>query len=83
MHFFTQSSSSFRSTCPYQRSLFCCNINAMSSTPENDHPVLKQYQSLCTAGVSQLSTVESIIIGGLIIINGRLATRLIEAATCN
>ena len=31
MHFFTQSSSSFRST--YQRSLFCCNINAMSSTP--------------------------------------------------
>ena len=33
MHFFTQSSSSFRSTCPYQRSLFCCNINAMSSTP--------------------------------------------------
>ena len=25
MHFFTQSSSSFRSTCPYQRSLFCCN----------------------------------------------------------
>ena len=33
MHFFTQSSSSFRSTCPYQHSLFCCNINAMSSTP--------------------------------------------------
>ena len=33
MHFFTQSSSSFRSACPYQRSLFCCNINAMSSTP--------------------------------------------------
>ena len=32
MHFFTQSSS-FCSTCPYQRSLFCCNINAMSSTP--------------------------------------------------
>ena len=29
MHFFTQSSSSFRSTCPYQRSLFCCNTNAM------------------------------------------------------
>ena len=23
----------FRSTCPYQLSLFCCNINAMSSTP--------------------------------------------------
>ena len=33
MHFFTQSSSSFRSTCPYQRSLFYCNINAMSSIP--------------------------------------------------
>ena len=33
MHFFTQSSSSFCSTCPYQRSLFCCNISAMSSTP--------------------------------------------------
>ena len=31
IHFFTQSSSSFRSTCPYQRSLFCCNANAMSS----------------------------------------------------
>ena len=29
MHIFTQSSSSFRSTCPYQRSLFCCNINAI------------------------------------------------------
>ena len=29
--FFTQSSSSFRSTCPYQRSLFCCKTNAMSS----------------------------------------------------
>ena len=33
MHFFNQSSSSFRSTCPYKRSLFCCNTNAMSSTP--------------------------------------------------
>ena len=31
IHFFTQSSSSFRSTCPYQRSLFCCNTNAMLS----------------------------------------------------
>ena len=30
MHFFTQSLSSFRSTCPYQCSLFCCNTNAMS-----------------------------------------------------
>jgi len=33
MHFFTQSSSSFRSTYSYQRSLFCCNTNAMSSIP--------------------------------------------------
>ena len=32
MHFFAQSSS-FRSTCPYHRSLFCCNTNAMSSIP--------------------------------------------------
>ena len=32
MHFFTQSSSSFRNTWPYQRSLFCCNTNVMSST---------------------------------------------------
>ena len=32
MHFFTQSSSS-RSTCPYHRSLFCCNTNATSSIP--------------------------------------------------
>ena len=31
IHFFTQSSSSFRSTCPYHRSLFCCKTNAMSS----------------------------------------------------
>ena len=31
MHFFTQSLSSFRSTYPYQGSLFCCNTNAMSS----------------------------------------------------
>ena len=28
IHFFTQSSSSFRNTWPYQRSLFCCNTNA-------------------------------------------------------
>ena len=31
MHFFTQSLSSFRSTCPHHRSLFCCNTSAMSS----------------------------------------------------
>ena len=33
LHFFTQSSSSFHSTCPYQCSLFCCNTNAISSIP--------------------------------------------------
>ena len=33
IHFFTQSLSSFGNTWPYQRSLFCCNTNAMSSTP--------------------------------------------------
>ena len=33
IHFFTQSLSSFRSICPYQRSLFCCNTSAMSSIP--------------------------------------------------
>ena len=33
MHFFTQSSSSFRNTWSYHRSLFCCNTNAMSSIP--------------------------------------------------
>ena len=33
MHFFTQSSSSFRSTCPYRRSLLCRNTNDMSSIP--------------------------------------------------
>ena len=33
IHFFTQPSSSFRNTWPYQCSLFCCSTNAMSSTP--------------------------------------------------
>ena len=33
IHFFTQSVSSFRSICPYHRSLFCCSINIISSTP--------------------------------------------------
>jgi len=30
-HFFTQSVSSFRSTCPYHRNLFCGSINIVSS----------------------------------------------------
>jgi len=33
IHFFTQSMSSFRSTCPYHRNLFCCSINTISSIP--------------------------------------------------
>jgi len=31
IHFFTQSVSSFCSTCPYHHNLFCCNINIISS----------------------------------------------------
>ena len=31
IHFFTQSLSSFRSTCPYHRNLFCCSVNIISS----------------------------------------------------
>jgi len=31
IHFFTQSVSSFRSTCPYHHNLFCCSINIISS----------------------------------------------------
>jgi len=33
IHFFTQSLSSFRSTCPYHRNLFCCSSKIMSSNP--------------------------------------------------
>jgi len=33
IHFFTQSVSSFRSTCPYHRNLFCCGISIISSIP--------------------------------------------------
>jgi len=32
-HFFTQSVSSFRSTCPYHHNLFRCSINIISSIP--------------------------------------------------
>ena len=31
IHFFTQSVSSLRSTCPYHCNLFCCSINIISS----------------------------------------------------
>jgi len=33
MHFFTQSLSSFRNTCPYHRNLFHCSTEIMSSNP--------------------------------------------------
>jgi len=33
IHFFTQSVSSFRNTCPYHHNLFCCSINIISSIP--------------------------------------------------
>ena len=33
IHFFDQSLSSFRNTCPYHRNLFCCSINIISSIP--------------------------------------------------
>jgi len=33
IHFFTQSVSSFHSTCPYHCNLFCCSINIISSIP--------------------------------------------------
>ena len=33
IHFFTQSVSSFCSTCPYHRNLFCCSINIISPIP--------------------------------------------------
>jgi len=33
IHFFTQSLSSFRSTCPYHRNLFCCSTEIMSTNP--------------------------------------------------
>ena len=33
IHFFTQSVSSFHSTCPCHHNLFCCRINIMSSIP--------------------------------------------------
>ena len=33
IHFFTQSLSSFRNTCPYHRNLFCCSSDVMSTIP--------------------------------------------------
>jgi len=35
IHFFTQSVSSFRNTCPYQCNLFCCSTKIISPIPSN------------------------------------------------
>jgi len=42
IHFFTQSFSSFRNTCPYHRSMFCCSTEIMSSNPSYSlYPLLR------------------------------------------
>ena len=33
IHFFIQSRSAFRSTCPYPRNLYCCSTKIISSNP--------------------------------------------------
>jgi len=44
IHFFTQSLSSFRSTCPYYRNLVCCSTEIMSSNPSLSlNPFLELY----------------------------------------
>ena len=72
MHFFTQLSSSFRNTCPYHRSLFCCNsnTNVMSSIPDlslsapylNGKKMTKKVCTHCTGAIFffQLSTASSV-----------------------
>jgi len=42
-HFFTQSLSSFSSTCPYHRNLFCCTTKIMSSNPSLSTLYLELY----------------------------------------
>jgi len=37
IYFFTQSLSSFRSTCPYHCNLFCCSTEIISSNPSLSH----------------------------------------------
>jgi len=43
IHLFTQSVSSFRSTRPYHRNLFCWSINIISSIPSLSTPYLELY----------------------------------------
>jgi len=40
MHFFTQSLSSFHSTCPDHHNLFCCSTNIVSSDPSLSQPFI-------------------------------------------
>jgi len=54
VHFFTQSSSSFHSTCPYHRSLFCCSANLMSSIP--NHSSNNAHNSTMSSSVHANST---------------------------
>jgi len=42
IHFFTQSLSSFRNTCPYHCNLFCCSTEIMSSNPSLLTPTMRQ-----------------------------------------
>ena len=60
MHFFTQSSSSFRSTCPHQRSLFCCNINATSLTSHKSELI-----HTATSDTTELSCLCRVRFGGV------------------
>jgi len=43
IHFFTQSLSSFRSTCPYLSNMFCCSTKVMSSNPSLSTIYLELY----------------------------------------
>jgi len=51
--FFTQSVSSFRSTCPYHRNLFCCSISVISSIPSLslNSWTMEGYETECTSNV--------------------------------
>ena len=40
IHYFNQSVSSFRNTCPYYHSLFCCSTKMISSIPSLSHSQL-------------------------------------------
>jgi len=55
VHFFTQSLSSFHSTCPYNRNLFCCSTESMSSNPSLSlNPLLGTLSCSFTPHISSL-----------------------------